>query len=180
MEHNQTLKRFLLGVAIVLAGLAFLLSNMGVLEFEIKKYLLRWEMIIILIGLVSILSHGNKAPGIIILMVGGALYLRDFLDIHFNFWQVFWPGILILAGVMIILRKKFETDNFDKKGLNSEDIIDDVAVFGGGDKIVMSQNFRAVKSWLYSGDLILTWSGRSLLPASNILTYWQFLEVQNS
>jgi len=134
-----------LGVFVVFAGLAVLLNNLGIMEFELQRYILRWEMILIVVGLVALFSHGNKAPGIIMILVGGTLYLRDFLHIQFNFWQVFLPGILILIGVMIIFRRRLEPGQFEKKNVNDDDVIDDVAIFGGGDRTVLSQNFQGGK-----------------------------------
>ena len=99
MEQNQTKKRFLIGLAILCTGMALLLSNLGILNYEIKRYLLRWEMVLMVLGTIFILSHDSKGPGILLLIIGGSIYLRDFFDLSFNFWQLFWPAILILARI---------------------------------------------------------------------------------
>jgi predicted membrane protein len=146
MEHHvdHTQKRFLIGFVILAAGLALLLRNFGILDYELKRYILRWEVILIALGFVFIFSHDNKGPGIVPLFVGGAFYLSDFFDFHFNFWQLFLPALLILAGILILFRHRIDTSaHCEKKNiLDNEDMIDEVNVFGGGDRNIVSQNFQ--------------------------------------
>ncbi|MBN2522236.1 MAG: hypothetical protein JXB24_03130 [Bacteroidales bacterium] len=151
MEQNHTQKRILVGFIILAAGMALLLSNLGILSYELKHYLLRWEVILVALGFVFLFSHEHKGPGIILLLVGGTLYLREFFDFHFNFWQVFFPGILILAGIMILFKRKFDPPNIEKKNLSDEDLIDEVAFFGGGERTIVSQNFKGGKIFAVFG-----------------------------
>ena len=169
MEQNQTQKRFLIGFFILAAGMAILLSNLGILNFEIKKYILRWEMILIVLGFIFLLSHDSKIPGVLLLLIGGALYLRDFFDFHFNFWQLFWPAMLILVGLMIILHRKFEPHHSEKKNLSDDDIIDEVAVFGGGDRTILSQNFQGGKILAIFGGSNFNLARARLAPGKNYI-----------
>ena len=67
------------------------------------------------LGVVFIAGRGNRSTGIILLVIGGVFYLRDFFDYDFSFWQIFWPGILILAGLMIIFRHRLDRDDGRKR-----------------------------------------------------------------
>jgi predicted membrane protein len=170
MEHNQTTKRFLIGIIILVVGSAILLSNLGILNYEIKHYLLRWEMILIGLGLIIILSHENKGFGVILLMVGGAFYLRDYFDLHFNFWQVFWPAMLILAGIMILLHRRIGHHHFEKKNITShDDVIDEVAIFGGGSRSIVSQNFQGGKILAIFGGSDFNLLRANLAPGQNYI-----------
>jgi predicted membrane protein len=169
MEHNHTRKRLLIGLFILLAGLAILLNNLGFLNFEIRRYILRWELLLVVVGLVALSSHGNKAPGLIMILIGGTLYMRDFMNLQFHFWQVFWPGILILAGIMMIFRRKFEVGHNGKKNVNDEDVIDEVAVFGGGDRIVLSQNFQGGKVLAVFGGSNFNMARAKMAPGKNYI-----------
>ena len=128
MEHHvdHTQKRFLIGFVILAAGMALLLKNFGILDYQITRYLWRWEVILIALGIVFILSHDNKGPGIILIFIGGAFYLSDFFDFHFNFWQLFLPALLILAGILILFRHRIDYSDSEKKNLDNEDIIDEL------------------------------------------------------
>jgi len=145
MESRQSHKRIIVGFVILVAGIALLLNNLGFYNYELKRYLLRWEMIPIAIGLIFLLSHDKIGPGIVLMAVGGAFYARDLFDLNFNFWQVFWSAFLILIGIMIILRHRIDPVRCEKKNLSSDDIIDEVNVFGGGDRTIISQNFMGGK-----------------------------------
>lgn len=170
MEHNHAQKRFLIGFVILAAGLALLLRNFGILDYELKRYILRWEVILIALGFVFILSHDNKGPGIVLLFVGGAFYLSDFFDFHFNFWQVFLPALLILAGILILFRQKLEiTGDSEKKNIDSEDFIDEVNVFGGGDRNIVSQNFQGGKILAIFGGSNFNLMRAKLAPGKNYL-----------
>jgi predicted membrane protein len=170
MEHNHAQKRFLIGFVILAAGLALLLRNFGILDYELKRYILRWEVILIALGFVFILSHDNKGPGIVLLFVGGAFYLSDFFDFHFNFWQVFLPALLILAGILILFRQKLEiTGDSEKKNIDNEDFIDEVNVFGGGDRNIVSQNFQGGKILAIFGGSNFNMMRAKLAPGKNYI-----------
>jgi predicted membrane protein len=145
MENRHSSKRIVVGVVILATGIALLLNNLGFFNYELKRYLLRWEMIPIAIGLIFIFSPDHKGPGIVLLAVGTALYARDFFQLSYNFWQIFWSAFLIFIGIMIILRHKIDPPKCEKKNLNNDDLIDEVNVFGGGDRTITSQNFMGGK-----------------------------------
>lgn len=168
VDHSQ--KRFLIGFVILAAGMALLLKNFGILDYQITRYLWRWEVILIALGTIFILSHDNKGPGIIMLFVGGAFYLSDFFDFHFNFWQLFVPALLILAGILILFRHRLEAPGHgEKKNLDTEDVIDEVNVFGGGDRNIVSQNFQGGKILAIFGGSNFNMMRAKLAPGKNYI-----------
>lgn len=169
MENSQAQKRFLIGFIILAAGIAILLRNFGILDYEIRRYILRWEVILIALGFVFVLSHDNKGPGIVLLFVGGAFYLSDFFDFHFNFWQAFFPALLILAGILILFRHRLETPHCEKKNMDSEDLIDEVNIFGGGDRNVVSQNFQGGRILAIFGGSNFNLMRAKLAPGKNYI-----------
>lgn len=168
-HHNQ--KRFLIGFVLLAAGLAFLLRNFGILDYEISRYIFRWEVVLIALGAIFILTHENKGPGIILLFVGGGFYLSDFVDFSFNFHQVFWPALLILFGFLIIFKRNLDPDNCDKKKIigDDENLIDEVNVFGGGDRTIISQNFKGGKILAIFGGSNFNLARAKLAPGKNYI-----------
>lgn len=169
MEQNSTMRRLLIGLLILAVGGAILLNNLGVLSYDIKRYFLQWEVLLILLGFIFVISHDHKIPGVLLILVGGVLYLRNFLDLDFNFWQIFWPALLIIIGVMIILHRRFDPSRCEKKSIGDEDIIDEVAVFGGGDKTILSQNFQGGKVLAIFGGSNFNLSRARLSPGRNYI-----------
>jgi len=167
MEKRHADKRLWFGAGAILMGLLLLANNFGVLDYEIRRYIFRWEVILIFLGIVFISSKGNKSTGIILLIVGSVFYLRDFLHFHLNFWQIFWPSLLILAGLMIIFRHKLDKE-WGKNFLSTSDhVIDEIAVFGGGDRIVTSQRFEGGKVTAIFGGLNFNMLKAKLAPGEN-------------
>lgn len=167
-RHNE--RRLWFGIGAIILGLLFLANNFGILDYEIRRYIFRWEVILMVLGLISIMGHRNRTTGIIMLAIGGVFYLRDFMHYSINFWQIFWPAMLILAGVMIIFRHRLDKD-IHKNGFQttSDDIIDEIAVFGGGDRVVSSQNFQGGKVTAIFGGLNYNMMKAQLAPGENVL-----------
>jgi predicted membrane protein len=168
-DHDHAEHRLWLGIGIILAGLLVLANNFDIFDYEIKRYILRWEMILIVLGLIFITSARKRTTGIVLLVIGGAFYLRDFMNLDFNFFQVFWPSLLILAGVMMIFRHRIDRDPLKKNITDNENVIDEIALFGGGDRIVNSQNFQGGKVTTIFGGLNYNMLKAKLAPGDNYI-----------
>ena len=169
MENRNSRKSIIVGFVVLVAGLALLLNNLGIYNYELKRYILRWEMIPIAMGLIFILSHDHKGPGIVFLAIGTTLYVRNFFDLNINFWQIFWAAMLILIGIMIIFRNKIDTSRCEKKNLSSDDVIDEINVFGGGDRTITSQNFQGGRIFAVFGGSNFNLSRSKLAPGKNYI-----------
>ncbi len=169
METKHSDKRLIVGVIIVLVGAVILASNFGVLPSNIRYYLFHWEVILMGIGLIALLTSEHKGTGIILIAVGGAFYLRNFIDFHFNFWQLFIPSIIILVGLIMIFRRR--TGNEDEKRIlePGNDYLDDVAIFGGSEKVINSKNFKGGKITAVFGGSNFNMSRAKLAPGIQVI-----------
>jgi predicted membrane protein len=167
METKHYDRRIWLGIGAILLGLLFLANNFGVLAYEIRHYILRWEVLLMFLGIVFIMGQRKRSTGIILLVIGGVFYLRDFLHFQFNFWEIFWPGILILAGLMIIFRHKLDTEWNRKDFPEGDTYVDEMAFFGGGDRVVNSQQFKGGKVTTVFGGLNYNMLKAKLAPGVN-------------
>jgi predicted membrane protein len=161
--------RLWLGAGIILLGLLVLANNFDILSYDIRRYVFRWEVILILLGLVFIARREKRSTGIILLFIGGAFYLKNILGYHFNFWEIFWPVILILAGLMIIFRHQLDRGRGKNSILSGEHVIDEIALFGGGDRIVTSQEFQGGKVTAIFGGLNYNMLKAKLAPGENYI-----------
>ncbi len=145
MSTQNIDKRIIIGIIFVLVGLVFLLRNLGVFYFYLPHYLFDWEVILIIIGVLLLVSRPNKTPGIVLVSVGAIFLTRDILNV--SFWQL-WPVVLIVVGISILFQKKImsrtddEALDFDNLDI---DYIDEISVFGGNEKVVNSYNFKGGK-----------------------------------
>ncbi len=128
MKTNN--KRLILGAIFVLVGVTLILRNLGFFDFEIPFHLVSWQVVFIGVGAIIIFSTGKVLPGTIFIAIG-----------FLNWFPELWPLILIGIGIGVIYKKSDSKKNFDKSKI-SINKLDDVAVFGGGNKIIESDNFE--------------------------------------
>jgi predicted membrane protein len=146
-DNGQQMKKYLLGVIIIVAGFLLLLSNIGILPYELKHIIFSWQMLLIGIGVVSLFSSESRTPGTILILIGGIFILPRIFDFSFNVWHMFWPMILIGVGVMI-LTKRFPRRGWanPRRFINNpnleEGYIHEENIFSGGKQRVMHQVFK--------------------------------------
>lgn len=142
--YPQKDKRFWLGILFVAIGGAWLLEELNILPYYIEDYFFNWKTLLILIGLYLIIGRKKTEPGIILIAIGGLFLMDDlyFFDLR-DVWHVFWPLVVIIIGVSLILRR----NSFSKKkdDIDALDEIDDFAIFGGRERNVDSANFKGGK-----------------------------------
>ena len=99
METN--VRRLILGAIFILLGAAFLLDNLDIWEFDIPNYLIRWEMMLVIIGVLNLFNGRYSAS---IVLFGVAAFFWILRDYDISFWQL-WPVILIIIGLGFIFRQ---------------------------------------------------------------------------
>ncbi len=145
MHHNGVDKRITLGIILIIIGGLFLLNSLDIVDFRVSRIIFSAPFILFIIGILIMVNSGKRALGGILAGVGFIWLLpRIFPDIDFG-PNLFIPVILILLGVYMIIKhsqKKTENDSFISDEFVKKDFIDDVSVFGGGNKIIRSDNFK--------------------------------------
>ena len=143
--------RTLLGIIFVAIGAILLARNYGWLGYDFSRYLISWQMLLIVIGLFQ-LARRAYTPAVVLIGIG-LFFLVDFPD---NFRENFWPVLIMLVGVSFILqwrsspnrKNHHDYDRFHNHGedfSNSIDYIDETAIFGGRTLSVVSENFQGGK-----------------------------------
>jgi hypothetical protein len=154
-----------------LIGVVLILDNVTFLPNFIPWWIWTWQFLLITIGVFSLLTTDKTGPGIILIGIGSIFLLSDILPDYWpGFFGIFdnnsnllWYLIIILVGVSLIFRKKGVPDGdwshrrrgrrhfgstgddepqvFSGDG-NDIDFLDEVAIFGGGKKIITTENFK--------------------------------------
>jgi predicted membrane protein len=173
IKHNDS-KRVILGLVVIAAGALLLLHNFGIYNDFLSKYIFRWETVLIAIGLVSVVHSRGNGPGFIILFLGVYFFLKNRLDIPFleniNFWQLFLAILFIVAGVFLLFKRKGIRECHRLGNTVSDmDTIDEVAVFGGGDRTIVSNNFKGGKLLCVFGGSNFYMSRCKLAPGKNYI-----------
>ncbi|MFO7613971.1 MAG: DUF5668 domain-containing protein [Bacteroidales bacterium] len=148
-------KSLVFGLLVLGLGLAWLMRNFGVISENVWDHIFSWQMLLIAIGLINIVNDSSRVFGWILISIGGFFLLSDIYDWPTSFRSVFWPALLILIGLVLIFgsSKIFRRRHFSFS--QGEDFIEEVAIFGGGDRVVDSQAFRG-------GEIIAIFGGSKI------------------
>ena len=137
--------RTFLGILLVGIGAILIARNYGWLDYEFSRYLISWQMLLIVIGLFN-LARRAYTPAIILIAVG-TFFLIDIPD---NMRENFWPALIVLVGVTFLIqrgrpRHRNIFHNLDNSTNKSTDFIDETAIFGGRNISVVTDNFQGGK-----------------------------------
>lgn len=141
-------RRTIFGVIAVGFGLLLLASNFNILSYNTRHILFSWQMILIVIGIVQLMNHKEKPTGYILIAIGGFFLLPDLFDFSFNFMRLFWPVLLIIAGVSFIFFHRSRNYSGPNKSVNSEEdfngpsFLDEITIFGGTKRRVANKEFK--------------------------------------
>ena len=138
MSEKSTDKRLWLGIVLLLVGGIFLIDNLDLVR--IPYYFFSWEMLLIVIGFTMLIT-GRRA-GFIFIAFGGLFMLKSMGWIPYRFSELFWPMILIVFGLYFITRR---SGGRSRKESSDYDYLDEVAIFGGNDRIISSDKFNGGK-----------------------------------
>jgi predicted membrane protein len=144
--HHLTNNRAITGVILVIAGLFLVIRNTGFFSDTIEHIIFSWPMLLVAIGLVmTIGSSGSKTSGIIIMAVGAFFLIPRIFSETFHGYYSIWPAIFIIVGVIFIFSRRRGWNSESPSATTGDDYIDYVNVFSGGERQIVSQNFRGGK-----------------------------------
>jgi hypothetical protein len=146
--------RWIPGAILIAIGTVILLDHLGIIHGE---YFWRfWPAILIGVGLVKLLSEGNRLPGMILTLVG-AFFLLQNLGYRLFSWGTLWPFIIIAVGVSMIWGR-FDRPRFPfaqgsgqgqqgqgqtrGSGQSDPDVVEAFALFGGVERRVHTNSLK--------------------------------------
>ncbi len=130
-----------LGLALVLAGGAFLLDNLHFLE--IRRILPFWPVLLMALGAARLLTAApgdrqEQVFGGVLLGIGAFLLLRRLGWLHME-WRDLWPLVLIGVGVLVMTRPSGSFGSAQRQSTARQ--LDVKAVLSGQQVRVQSQDF---------------------------------------
>ncbi len=147
--------KFWTGLVLVIVGAVLFADKLGM---DFPRWLFKWPMILILVGIVSGFKHRFRNISWIIMIAIGGFFLADELIVSWDFRHYFWPILIMGVGVLFILRPKRKwfaegrterwqkysntTFNPNYENTSAEDIINSTSIFGGVKKVVTSKSFK--------------------------------------
>jgi predicted membrane protein len=168
-HHHLTNNRVIIGVVLVLAGLFLVIRNTGFFPDFIDHVIFSWPMLLVTIGLIMTLGASEKTGGIIVMAVGGFFMIPLLFRETFHMYDMFWPSIFIIVGIIFIVTKRKGWHAGSTAGISGEDYVDFVNVFSGGERQITSQNFRGGRVSEVFGGTEINLTKAKLAPGRNEL-----------
>ena len=132
--------RLMMGVCIMLLGTLLLLDNLQLLD---SRVILRfWPLAVIGLGsmiYIQAIDTGGRVNGGVLIAVGTLLLLNRLGLFDVSFWNLFWPLILILIGINLVMQ------TFRVEGVASpysSETVSLFAIWGGTQRTSNSARFR--------------------------------------
>lgn len=143
-EANPTNNtRIIVGLVFLTLGAFLFADRLDVLPFQWNDYIFTWQSLLIGIGLISITKRESRTIGLILIFIGGVFLLAKILGLPLSFRYYFWPTLFLALGLIIIFQRKTFLPHFGlRKGVSTNDFIDDVSIFGGSEQKIVSRNFQ--------------------------------------
>ena len=169
-EHRHLhSNRPIIGVVLVLAGLFLVMRNTGVFPEFIDNVIFSWPLLLVVIGLVMTLGAAEKTSGVIVMAVGGFFLIPMIFRETFHAYNMFWPSIFIIVGVIFIATKRKGWNSVTSTATVGDDFIDYVNVFSGGERQIVSENFRGGRISAVFGGMELDLTKAKLATGRNEL-----------
>jgi len=169
----ETSNRFIIGILLIIAGFILILRKTTVLpeplDHFIDDIIFSWQMLLIVIGVITLAGSDNKTPGIVLISVGGFFMIPELFTDFFRSFNFFWPALFIVIGVVLLINSKRLVKTLNYTSGSKADMIDYVNIFSGAERQLITNNFLGgkVTSIFGGGEVDLTRS--SLAPGDNVI-----------
>jgi hypothetical protein len=135
--RSDTMSRLVIGVSLIAAGVLFTLHNFGVIE--IGNFWKFWPLVLVAVGLAK-LANRSFLTGVALCMVGGLFLARNFGGLHFRLSYLL-PLVFVFIGLRIVFAQRPGARSWDASA-NPGGTLNEWAVFGGGERRIISPNFQ--------------------------------------
>jgi predicted membrane protein len=137
--------KLIIGVLLVLIGIALVIRNSGIFPDFIDDVIFSWPMLLVTIGFIMTLGSNEKTAGIIVMSVGGFFLIPLLFRETFHVYNLFWPSIFIIVGIIFIVTKRRGWHSIKSSGTVMDNYIDYVNIFSGSERQIVSDNFKGGK-----------------------------------
>ncbi len=162
--------KFLIGILLIFIGTLALLGTLDIIDLQITHVIFSFPFFMLVVGLIIMANSSKKVFGGILALIGALFLIPRIFDVYYDHAIIF-PVIIIALGVYIILKHRERRDyklNILSKG-DSRDFIDEVAIFGGGNRIITSDNFKGGSITAIFGGSEINLAGCKLAEGENVL-----------
>lgn len=177
-SKSKRMKKIAIGLILIAAGVILMCINAGTIPIEYKYIIFSWPMILVSIGFINLFSKESMFTGLILFLVGGFFMIPRIMDMPEHFTHNFWPGLLIIAGILFIAKRTFFHSHFRghfKKMHSTSELKNDSGyiemsnIFGGGKHKISPTEFKGGSLTNIFGGAEIDLTQTTLAPGTNVL-----------
>jgi hypothetical protein len=94
------------GAFLLIVGLVLMFNNLGLIPLIFPVYLFSWKTLLVALGIIFIFTEKEKTAGIIMAAIGFYFLIPDIWNINPMESGLFWPLLLLAAGMSVLLSGK--------------------------------------------------------------------------
>jgi predicted membrane protein len=188
MENNtnRASSQVVLGLLVVGMGVLFLLDNLDILNF--RHAIGFWPLAFIVAGCVALFGNGTRSGrsgnymgGVLIAV--GLLMIVSRMGYFTISWGTLWPLVMIALGGLVLYRSlgpgRVARDGV-AAGASPDNVVDIVAVLGGFERRVSTQDFRGGEITAVMGGCALDLRDASIVKEAviNVFTVWGGINIK--
>ena len=183
MENNtnRASSQVVLGLLVVGMGVLFLLDNLDILNF--RHAIGFWPLVFIVAGCAALFGHGPRSGNYMggVLIAVGVLMILGRLGFFHISWDTLWPLVMIALGGLVLYRSLGPGRVArPAAGAGSDNVVDIVAVLGGFERRVSSQDFRGGEITAVMGGCALDLREASIVKEAviNVFATWGGINIK--
>ncbi len=93
-----------MGILLVIIGFILLALNFHWIPSGIMSWLISWQMLLIVLGIIIVATKEDKTGGLILLFIGGFFLAREHFFEFYEFKKWFFPSLIIFIGLIFLLK----------------------------------------------------------------------------
>jgi len=172
MKEQPTNRTAIVGLLLIIAGALIFFDLFNIFSFPFRYYIFSWKTLLIAIGIIALISNRNKVVGVVLIALGFVFWSQDIFNYHYSFSNVFWPLVFIGIGIILIFNRRTACpgricgERTTDENI-SNDFFEDLAVFGGGTRNVVSKDLKGgqITAIFGGSDIVL----KEAQPAPNCI-----------
>lgn len=153
IKNKRSKKGLFTGILIIAIGVLWLLREM---DLNVPYWMFSWNTVLILIGVFMGIGNNFRKPASwILILIGSVFLINDIFNIPFEIREYFWPILVIIIGLIILIRPKREGKfkSYDFKNsfsygntADKANRLDLLSLFNGIKKSILSKEFLGGES----------------------------------
>ena len=143
-HHGGLGSRIFLGILLIASGCILIARQFGWLTSDFAHIILSWPMLLIALGVFN-LARRVYSAGFILTAIGLFFLIPRIMEVPEDFTQNFWPIVMIVIGIFIMLHRHHPHHHRWEKENSSNAAMDESAIFGGRDISIVNDNFTGGK-----------------------------------